>query len=94
MLATMTTKKPGKKPAAKGPRKTSKLTRAGDDAARLAKRTILLTTCEALRWNLSRVAEALELTTAADVIRALKELAPEEYEAAQVRGDITTHRKE
>lgn len=87
-----TTKKGATKARASEGRKTSKLTRAGDDASRLTRRTLLLTTCETLAWNLTRVAEALELATASDVIRALKELAPEEYEAARTRGDVATRR--
>ena len=73
-------------------RKKSKLTAAREEASRLAGRTVLLATCEALKWNLTRVAETLEMATGADVIRALKELAPEEYEAAQQRGDIARRR--
>ena len=97
MLGGMATTKAsgGKKQAAgKAPagRKKSKLTTAGDEASQLARRTLLLGTCEAAKWNLTRVAEALDLATGADVIRALKELAPEEYEAAQTDGRIARRR--
>lgn len=84
-----TVKKAPKKPTVKAPgRKLSKLALAGNEASRLARRTMLLATCEAVKWNLTRVAEVLDLATPSDVIRALKELAPNEYEAAQERGDV------
>lgn len=87
------TKKPTTKAASKPEgRKKSKLTLAGEEAATLAKRTLLLTTLAACRWNLSRTAEVLDLATGADVIRALKELAPEEYDAAKARGDVSQGR--
>lgn len=79
MLRTMAAKT--KAPAAK--RKRSKLTEAGDEGARLAKRIALLSTCRACGWVLTKVAVELELASAADVIRALKELAPDEYAEAQ-----------
>ena len=71
------------------PRKRSKLTLAREEGSRLAGRTLLLGTCEALKWNLTRVAEVLEMTAAADVARAVMELAPEEFEAARERGDVS-----
>ena len=91
MAATKTTTKRAgsKKPAG---RKLSRLTIAGDEASRLARRTMLLATCAAVKWNLTRAAEALDLATPSDVIRALKDLAPEEYEAARERGDVATRR--
>lgn len=97
MLGGMATAKAsgGKKQAAgKAPagRKKSKLTAAGEEGSQLARRTLLLGTCEALKWNLARVAEVLELASHADVIRALKELAPEEYEAARDAGKIAKRR--
>lgn len=93
MLSTVTTaKKAAKKKATPEGRKKSKLTAAREEASRLAGRTMLLATCDALKWNLTRVAEALELATPSDVIRALKELAPEEYAAAQERGDVAKRR--
>lgn len=97
MLGGMaTTKASGGKRQAAGKvaagRKKSKLTLAREEAAQLAGRTLLLGTCEALKWNLTRVAETLDMATPSDVIRALKELAPDEYEAAQKRGDIATRR--
>jgi hypothetical protein len=96
MLGGMATTKAASKRQAAGKvaagRKRSKLTLAREEAARLAGRTLLLGTCEALKWNLTRVAETLDMATPSDVIRSLKELAPEEYEAAQKRGDVATRR--
>lgn len=74
-------------------RKKSKLTVAREEGARLAGRTLLLGTCEALKWDLAEVAKTLDLATSADVIRALRELAPVEYEAARERGDIRRGRR-
>lgn len=74
-------------------RKQSKLTLAGDEASRLARRTLLVTTLGTCGWNLARAASALDLASGADVIRALKELAPEEYEAARADGRIAPGRR-
>lgn len=74
-------------------RKLSRLSAAGEEASRLARRTLLLTTCETVQWDLSAVARALELTTSADVIRALRELAPSEYEEAKLSGKIKRGRR-
>lgn len=82
----------GRETPAEG-RKKSKLTSAGEEASQLARRTLLLTTCQTLGWDLAKVATALDLTTGADVIRALKELAPGEYEAARAAGDIRRGRR-
>ena len=90
-MATKTKKKTAQ--TARAGRKKSKLTQAREDASRLAGRSVLLASCEALKWNLTRVAEVLEMATQADVIRALKELAPEEYEAARQRGDVAPGRR-
>jgi hypothetical protein len=84
--------KPKVSPARADGRLKSKLTMAREEASRLAGRTLLLATCEALKWNLTRVAETLAMATPSDVIRALKELAPEEYDAARERGDVSTRR--
>lgn len=74
-------------------RKQSKLTLAGDEASRLARRTLLITTLGACGWNLARTAAALDLASGADVIRALRDLAPEEYENARADGRIAPGRK-
>lgn len=93
MLQSVTTaKKSAKKKAAPEGRKKSKLTMIGDEAAAVAKRGALLSACDAHGWNLTRVAETLGMVGAPDVIRALKELAPEEYAAARVRGDVAKRR--
>lgn len=93
MLAeTMAAPRTPPRPETPEGRRKSKLTQAGEEASRLARRTLLLTTCETVKWNLTRAAEALVLATPSDVIRALKDLAPEEYEAARERGDIATRR--
>lgn len=79
-------KKPAKKPEG---RKKSKLTQAGEEGARAAKRALLKKTLEALDWNLSATAEELEMGDASAVIRAIRDCGLEEaYEAAKERGDI------
>lgn len=85
MLANMAkTKTPGKRPAAKGPRKKSLLTLAGE----AAQRGLLLQKLKDCGWNLTRTAEALEMAGAGDVNRAIKLLGlDEEYEAAKGRGE-------
>lgn len=88
-------KKPPRKPVATRTtegRKKSKLTLIGDEAAAVAKRGALLSACDAHKWNLTRVAETMDMVGAPDVIRALKELAPAEYAAARARGDVATRR--
>ena len=74
-------------------RTRSELTLAGERAAAAAKRDVLLTACRCCDWNLSRVAEKLALTSASDVLRALKELAPEDLAAARKRGDVSTQNR-
>ncbi len=74
-----------KKTTAKKPprRKKSKLTLAGE----AAQRGVLLAELKALGWNLSRVAESLEMGNASTVIRSIKLLGlDEEYEAAKSSG--------
>jgi hypothetical protein len=70
-------------------RKRNKLTEAGDAAARVAKRNMLLLACDACDWSLAAVATLLGMASSADVIRALKELAPAEYAAAQADGRVS-----
>lgn len=69
-------------------RKTSLLTETGDAAKAKAERVLLLKTLRENGWNLTATAEALRLADTSAVIRALKTLAPEEYEAAKDRGDV------
>jgi hypothetical protein len=81
---------PKTKAATKAPkRKRSQLTVAGDEGARAGKRIAILTACQCCDWNLARVAEHLSLASSADVIRALKELAPIEYAEAQADGLVS-----
>lgn len=77
---------PKKKPPAKSTgRKKSKLTLAGE----AAQRGVLLGALKEHRWNLSHVAEALEMGNASAVLRSIKQLdLTEEYEAARDRGDV------
>lgn len=97
MLDVATTKKPGPRP--KNPtegegRRKNRLAQHGEEAARLAKRQLLLTTADACGWNLSRVAEVFEMTSTSDVLRAFKELDLEaELEAARERGDVAPGRR-
>lgn len=95
MLRTMAAKHTGGRAAKKGAttgtttatpraptppaRRKSKLTLASEDAAR----KLLLRTVRAEGWNLSASAVALDMTGAADVLRALKLLAPDELAAAR-----------
>ena len=78
-------KKPAKKPEG---RKKSKLVQIGDAAKAEAMRKALLDALKQHEWNLSRTARELEMNNASAVIRALKELAPGEYERARERGDV------
>lgn len=92
---TATTGRPSqpKKSTAKG-RKKSKLTIAGEEASRLARRTMLQATLSACGWNLSKAAELLDMTSASDVIRAIGELGlDDELLAARERGDVARGRR-
>lgn len=60
----------------------------GRDAARAAQRKALLKALRANHWNLTATSDALVMGGRAAVIRALKALAPEEYESAKARGDV------
>ncbi len=76
-----------RKPPAKTPPKT--FAEVGRDAARDAQRRVLLEALEAHAWNMTASAEALGMGAGANVIRALKALAPEEYEAARLDGRVS-----
>ena len=66
-------------------RSLSKLSRAGDEASRATRRSLLLDALTAADWNLSHAAETLEMHAAADVLRAIKELdLVEVYEQARL----------
>ena len=64
----------------------------GREAAREAQRKALLRALKAHDWNLAHTAEALSMGAASAVIRALKALAPEEYDAAREDGRIRSGR--
>ena len=65
----------------------------GREAAREAQRKALLRAWKANDWNLSRTAETLQMGSSSAVIRALKLLAPEEYDAAREDGRIRAGRR-
>lgn len=79
-------KKSAKKPA---PRARSLFAQTGEDARREAQRKLLLKTLGEHDWNLTATAEALGMAFAQSVVRALNELAPEEYKAARRDGRIS-----
>jgi len=96
----MTTSKT-KAPAAKAPkrkatpaakpeekREPSLYARVGDDARRKAQREVLLRSLKQHDWNLRSCAAALGLSGTPGVVRALKEVAPDEYTAAKADGRI------
>ncbi len=65
----------------------------GRHAAREAQRRAILAAATAHGWNLSAVAAALQMGDASAVIRALKALAPDEYEAAKAAGKVAPGRR-
>lgn len=80
-------------PTMTAPKKTSKKAAAkltfaeiGRAAAKEAQRAALLAALEENAWNLTATAEALGMGGRANIIRALKELAPDEYERARDKG--------
>lgn len=85
IAAPMTAPKKTTKKAAPRGRKKSKLTLAGE----AAQRGVLLMELKAQAWSLSATADALDLSGASDVLRAIKHLGlTDEYEAARARGDV------
>lgn len=85
-------KVPAVEPTRADGRAKSALTLAGEQAARDAKRALLLKALKDNGWNLTRTAESLNMGSTGNVARALQELAPDEYEAAKKRGDIAMGR--
>jgi hypothetical protein len=73
-----------------GPKKKAKRSLAdiGKAAARRAQRDALLAELEAQEWNLTATAEVFGMA-GPNVIRALKDLAPDEYEKARKHGRIS-----
>lgn len=80
-----------KKPDVRQPegRKRSKFTEVGDEAKAVAQRALLLETLDANGWNLTATAEDLGMGAATAVSRALRELAPKEYEKAKRDGRVS-----
>lgn len=84
-MATTKTKKPAKAKEPE-PRRKSKLTQIGEEAQRAA----LLKALVRADWVLKDVAESMELTGTANVLRAIKQLGLDaEYRAAKAAGKIT-----
>lgn len=89
MPAPKKSTRPAKKPAKPTRRKKSKLTLAGE----AAQRGVLLAELKAQGWNLTHVAEALEMGNASTVLRSIKLLGlDEEYEAAKAAGKVRAGR--
>ena len=89
MLAPMATMKAAKSTAAKAPKREPSLyAQEGDAARRKAQRKLLLATLRSHKWNLRAAADALGLSGSAGVVRALKDVAPDEYAAARLDGRI------
>jgi transcriptional regulator with GAF, ATPase, and Fis domain len=76
-----------RRPAAVAPPKT--FAEVGREAAREAQRKVLLESWKANGWNMTATAEALGMGSGPAVIRALKTLAPDEYEAAKTDGRVS-----
>ena len=87
MVRRMSTAK-SKATAAKASTERSLYATTGDDARREAQRKLLLSTLRKTRWSLRAAADALGLSGSAGVVRALKDVAPEEYAAARADGRI------
>ena len=68
-------------------REPSEFTRVGNEAKARAQRDVLLAALRENDWNLTATGDALGMHTPT-VIRALRELAPDEYEAARRDGRI------
>ena len=75
---------PKKRTALKKPaRERSLYAQTGDDARRDAQRKLLLKTLREFDWNLTATAEALGMAGSPAVIKALRDVAPDEYEMAR-----------
>lgn len=80
--------------ATEGARKKSKLTILGDAAKTVAQRGILLHELEKHGWNLTRTAEALDMSAPSSVIIAIKELGLDaEYNTAKEKGLVSKGRR-
>ena len=78
----------GAKAAEMPAKEPSLYARTGDDARREAQRKLLLRTLKTHGWNLRVSAAALGLSGTPGVVRALKDVAPDEYTAAKADGRI------
>ncbi len=78
-------KKPA--PGAKEVPRVSVLSEVGDEARRKAVREALLKALRATDWNLTAAGESLRMDRQ-NVIRALKEFAPDEYAKAKADGRV------
>lgn len=74
---------PAKRPGSKKTKARSRYAQVGDDARRKAQRELLLATLEEQSWNLTHTAAALGMSGTPAVIKALQDVAPEEYERAK-----------
>lgn len=73
-----------KKTTKKAPARARSLyAQTGDDARREAQRKLLLKTLKEQDWNLTATAEALGMAGSSAVIKALRDVAPDEYEKAR-----------
>lgn len=79
---------PAPAPARADGRVKSKLTLAAEEAARAAKRELLLRELEAHDWNFAATARALDVAGTPAIIRALNEVAPDAYEQAKRDGKV------
>jgi transcriptional regulator with GAF, ATPase, and Fis domain len=86
---TKTTTKPSARPSTRRKPPAKTFAEVGREAAREAQRKVLLEALAAHAWNMTVTAESLGMGTGANVTRALKQLAPEEYEAAKADGRIS-----
>lgn len=92
MIAPVTAKTKPRPPTStarpKRKRAPSAYAKAGDDARRAAQRELLLSTLKAHDWNLRASAVDLGLTGTPGVVRALLDVAADEYAAAKADGRI------
>jgi transcriptional regulator with GAF, ATPase, and Fis domain len=87
MTEMATTKKKSTRAPAKAPEPEAKPTLAevGREAAQTAQRKVLLAELKRQDWNLTATARELGLSSASNVLRAIKQLGlDEEYKAARV----------
>ena len=81
-------KPPAPAPARADGRVKSALTMAAEEGARAAKRDLLLRTLDANGWNFAATARALDVAGTPAIIRALNDVAPDEYNRAKRDGRV------